>query len=98
VISLHSILRGLDKLILNESALKDDLENNWTVVAEAIQTILRREGYPDPFNALKALTRTHEKMTQEKIFAFIDSLKVAEEIKNELKKITPFNYTGRFQL
>ncbi|MCY7408807.1 MAG: adenylosuccinate lyase [Chitinophagales bacterium] len=98
MIALHSILKGLDKLILNEAKLKTDLENNWAVVAEAIQTILRRENYPDPYSALKELTRKNETITQENISAFIDSLKISDEVKKELKLITPFNYTGKFVL
>jgi adenylosuccinate lyase len=97
-IALYSILKGLDKLILNEEALKQDLESNYAVVAEAIQTILRREGYPDPFNALKALTRKNETINAKEILAFIDSLELKEEVKQELRKITPFNYTGRFHI
>lgn len=98
MIALHSILKGLDKLILNEDALKKDLEENWSVVAEAIQTILRRENYPDPFNALKDLTRKNEAVTQESFSSFIDNLKLSDEVKKELKAITPFNYTGKFKI
>jgi len=94
LISYKSIVRGLDKLILNEQALKKDLEKNWAVVAEAIQTILRREGYPKPYEALKDLTRTNAEINQESMHAFIDGLKISTEIKEELKKITPQNYTG----
>lgn len=94
LISIHSTLRGLDKLLLNEDALVADLENNWAVVAEAIQTILRREGYPKPYEALKGLTRKNEKTTQASVHAFIDELQVSENIKAELKSITPQNYTG----
>jgi adenylosuccinate lyase len=94
LISYSSILKGLNKLILNETALKQDLENNWAVVAEAIQTILRREGYPKPYEALKDLTRTNTHMTQASLHAFISSLNVSEEVKKELKHITPHNYTG----
>ncbi|HUM46239.1 MAG TPA: adenylosuccinate lyase [Chitinophagales bacterium] len=97
-IALHSLLKGLGKLILNEEALNRDLENNWAVVAEAVQTVLRRENYPDPYSKLKELTRKNEKITQENIYAFIDSLEVSESIKQELKRITPFNYTGKFNL
>jgi len=95
-IALHSILKGLGKLILNEAALNADLENNRAVVAEAIQTILRREQYPDPFGKLKELTRKHEKITMEDINFFIDSLEVNDDVKKELRSITPFNYTGKF--
>jgi adenylosuccinate lyase len=93
-ISIQSTLKGLDKLLLNESALEQDLENNWAVVAEAIQTILRREGYPQPYEALKGLTRKNEKTTRASVHAFIDELQVPENIKSELKSITPQNYTG----
>ncbi len=94
LISLKSLLRGLDKLIINEAALKADLENNWAVVAEAIQTVLRREGYPKPYEALLDLTRTNTTIGPDEIRTFIDGLEVAPEIKAELKKITPENYTG----
>lgn len=94
LISFKSILKGLDKLILNEKAFELDLEDNWAVVAEAVQTILRREGYPKPYEALKDLTRTNTHVTRESMHAFIDTLNVSAEIKNELKKITPHNYTG----
>lgn len=95
LISLNSILKGLGKLELNVEAINDDLEDNWAVVAEGIQNILRREGYPKPYEALKALTRTNEKITAEAISNFIDELAVDDSIKTELKAITPFNYTGR---
>lgn len=94
LIALKSATRGLQKLILNERALKTDLEQNWAVVAEAIQTILRREGYPKPYEALKALTRTNETVTQDTIAAFVETLNVNDDIKAELKRITPWNYTG----
>jgi adenylosuccinate lyase len=94
LIAFTSLIKGLDKLIVNESKLHQDLENNWIVVAEAIQTILRRENYPQPYEALKALTRTHEKINKETIHTFIEQLKVSDNIKTELKNITPFNYTG----
>jgi adenylosuccinate lyase len=94
LISIKSTLVGLDKLLLNENAFAEDLENNWAVVAEAIQTILRREGYPKPYEALKGLTRKNETTTKESVHQFIDTLAVSEEIKNELKTITPHNYTG----
>lgn len=94
IIAIRSAQRGLQKLILNEGALKTDLEQNWAVVAEAIQTILRREGYPKPYEALKALTRTNEAVTQDTIAAFVETLNVSDEIKAELKAITPWNYTG----
>jgi adenylosuccinate lyase len=94
LISIRSLQKGMSKLLLNENALSKDLENAWAVVAEGIQTILRREGYPNPYEALKALTRTNERITEESIKQFIDSLDVNDEIKNELKTITPENYTG----
>lgn len=94
LIAIKSTLRGLRKLILNEAALQNDLNNNWAVVAEAIQTILRREGYPKPYEALKDLTRTNTHVTQETIAHFIDGLNVSEDIKNEIKAISPSNYTG----
>ena len=94
IIGFKSILKGLNKLLLNESKFEEDLENNWAVVAEAIQTILRREGYPNPYEALKGLTRTNEKINQQSISDFIDTLTVSDGIKKELKAITPRNYTG----
>lgn len=93
-IALRSLLKGLNKLQINEIAIRQDLENNWAVVAEAIQTILRRENYPNPYEALKALTRTNEKITENTIRTFIESLEIGENIKAELRNITPFNYTG----
>lgn len=94
IIAIQSTLKGLGKLILNEERIEADLEDNWAVVAEAIQTILRREAYPNPYEALKALTRTNEKMNQKTIHAFIDTLSVSEEVKVEMKEITPQNYIG----
>ena len=94
LISLASLEKGLGKLLLNEAALQRDLENNWAVVAEAIQTILRSVGYPNPYEALKQLTRTNEKVTAQTISAFVDTLEVAPEVKEHLKKITPHNYIG----
>lgn len=94
LIALQSTLKGLNKLLLNEDKLHEDLEKNWAVVAEAIQTILRREAYPNPYEALKGLTRTNEKITAKSIADFIETLEVSEEIKTELKVITPQNYTG----
>jgi adenylosuccinate lyase len=94
LIAIKSLLKGFDKIILNKSKLAEDLEQNWAVVAEAIQTILRRENYPNPYEALKALTRTNEIISQASIHQFIDKLEVAENIKTELKAITPENYTG----
>ena len=94
VIAIQSTLKGLRKLILNEAKIEEDLDNTWAVVAEAIQTILRREAYPHPYEALKALTRTNKTMTEETIHAFIQGLNVSEEVKAELMAITPHNYTG----
>ncbi|ANR72500.1 adenylosuccinate lyase [Prevotella scopos JCM 17725] len=94
IISIQSTLKGLRKLILNEEKLKEDLDDTWAVVAEAIQTILRREAYPHPYEALKALTRTNNKMTEETIHAFIQTLNVSDSVKAELMAITPYNYTG----
>lgn len=94
LIGFKSTLKGLDKLLLNESKFAEDLENNWAVVAEAIQTILRREGYPNPYEALKGLTRTNEAINKDSISNFIDTLEVSNTIKDELKRITPSNYTG----
>jgi len=95
LIAYKSLLKGLDKIILNKEAFDKDLEDNWAVVAEAIQTILRREGYPKPYEALKELTRTNEHISRQSISGFIDSLNVNETVKKELKKITPHNYTGK---
>lgn len=94
LIALQSTLKGLNKLLLNTSKFEEDLENNWAVVAEAIQTILRREGYPNPYEALKGLTRTNTIITQNSIHNFIETLTVSEQIKDEMKRITPANYTG----
>lgn len=94
LIAFSSILKGLNKLIVNPEKIKIDLENNWAVVAEALQTILRREGFPKPYEALLELTRTNEKITEESIRLFIESLDVSETVKAELKAITPFNFTG----
>lgn len=94
LIAFSSTLKGLNKLLLNEARLNDDLENNWAVVAEAIQTILRREGFANPYEALKGLTRTNERINKERISKFIDGLDVSQDVKNELKQITPQNYTG----
>ena len=94
VIAIQSTLKGLRKLILNEEKISADLDNTWAVVAEAIQTILRREAYPHPYEALKALTRTNHKMTEETIHQFIKELNVSDEVKAELMAITPHNYTG----
>ncbi|MBD1261168.1 adenylosuccinate lyase [Maribacter polysiphoniae] len=94
LIAFQSTLKGLNKLLLNQEKIELDLENNWAVVAEAIQTILRREGYPNPYEALKGLTRTNAKINQATIADFIDTLEVSDSIKAELKVITPANYTG----
>lgn len=94
IIAFSSTLKGLNKLLINKNKFAADLENNWAVVAEAIQTILRREAYPNPYEALKGLTRTNEKITQKSMANFIESLNVSNEIKKELKAITPSNYTG----
>ncbi|GET21122.1 adenylosuccinate lyase [Prolixibacter denitrificans] len=94
VIALKSTLKGLDKLLINMEAIEDDLEENWAVVAEAIQTILRREGYPNPYEALKELTRVNQKINRESIHEFVETLNVDEKVKAELKQITPQNYTG----
>ena len=95
IIALKSILKGLNKLILNEKAIYYDLEHNWEVVAEAIQTILRREGYPNPYETLKELTRTGEALSVETLHGFIETLDICDSVKEELKEITPFNYTGK---
>lgn len=94
LIALASLKKGLGKLILNQGRLEADLESNWAVVAEGIQTILRREGYPNPYETLKALTRTGEAVSRETIARFIDTLEVSESVKNELRAITPSSYTG----
>ena len=94
LIALKSLARGINKLELNQAAIDADLRENWAVVAEAIQTILRREGYPKPYEALKGLTRTHEKITEKTIRKFVETLEVSEDIKTELRRISPFNYTG----
>lgn len=94
LIAIQSTLKGLRKLVLNESAINEDLDNCWPVCAEGIQTILRREGYPNPYEALKALTRTNSAITEETIRTFIDGLEVSESVKEELRKITPHSYTG----
>jgi len=95
-IAIASTLKGLNKLLLNNEVIAADLENNWAVVAEAIQTVLRRVAYPNPYEALKDLTRTNQKITAHTMAAFIDGLQIDEDLKQELKQITPFNYTGVF--
>ena len=94
-LAMKSLLKGLSKVQLNKDGIDRDLEDNWAVVAEAIQTVLRREGYPNPYEALKAFTRKNEKITRESIATFIDSLNINNEVKERLRSITPFNYTGR---
>ena len=93
-IAFKSTLKGLGKLLLNESAFQADLEKNWAVVAEAIQTILRREGFPKPYEALKGLTRKNEAVTKKTVHEFVDTLDISLTLKEELKQITPQNYTG----
>lgn len=94
LVALQATRKGLEKLLLNEARLVQDLEDNWAVIAEAIQTVLRREGYPNPYETLKNLTRKNEKVTRESMSAFIDSLEIGEQVKQELRAITPFNYSG----
>ena len=94
ILGFKSILKGLNKLILNEDAIRAALNDNWAVVAEAIQTVLRKEGYPKPYEALKALTRTNGLIEQSTMINFIDTLQVSDELKAYMKSITPFNYTG----
>ena len=94
IISIASTMKGLGKLLLHKESIKADLDGQWAVVAEAIQTILRRESYPHPYEALKALTRTNEAITEKSIHDFVQQLNVSEEVKNELMQITPSNYTG----
>lgn len=93
-IALKSVLKGLDKLLLNQDKIEKDLEDNWLIVAEAIQTILRREGYPNPYEALRDLTRTNKKIGNVEIAEFVESLEISDAVKEEIKQITPFNYTG----
>ena len=94
ILAIKSIEKGLEKLVLNEAKLKEDLDNNWAVVAEAIQTILRRENYPNPYEALKDLTRGKNKIDKQTLHRFIKNLKINTSLKSELMKITPYNYTG----
>ena len=94
LLAIRSTVKGLNKLIVNREKITADLDNNWAVVAEAIQTVLRREGYPNPYETLKALTRTNARITKESIREFIDTLDIAEEIKDELRAFSPMNYTG----
>lgn len=95
LVALRSLVKGINKLEIHEANITADLENNWAVVAEALQTILRREGYPKPYEALKDLTRVNEKITEQTIHSFIDGLDITSDIKQELKAVTPFNYTGQ---
>lgn len=97
MIAYTSLLKGLDKLVLNREVIQNDLQKHWVVITEAIQTILRREGYPEPYEALKALTRTHSHVDRKTILDFIESLNVEQTVKDELKKITPENYIGIFE-
>ena len=94
IISFESIMKGLSKIYVNETKINNDIEDNWIVVSEAIQTILRREGYPEPYEVMKELTRNNEKIDKSKLHNFIDTLNIDQAIKKELKKITPYNYTG----
>ena len=94
LLSVKSTLKGLGKLLLNEELINKDLEENWIVIAEAIQTILRREAYPNPYEALKDLTRVNRKIDKGVLQEFIDGLDISETLKEELRKITPQNYTG----
>ena len=97
LIALRSLLKGLNKLLLNREALERDLENNWAVVAEGIQPVQRRAGHPSPYEALKALTRTNTHITRESIAEFINNLEVSDQVKAELRAITPQSYTGMFK-
>jgi adenylosuccinate lyase len=94
VIAFNSMLKGLNKIVVNEEKINSDLDNNWAVVSEALQTVLRREGFHKPYEALLELTRTNQKITKESITGFIENLDISESLKSELKRITPFNYTG----
>jgi adenylosuccinate lyase len=95
IIAMKSLIKGLNKLVLNQDTIDRDLDNNWAVIAEALQTILRREGFPKPYETLKDLTRTNEKITKESIHRFIDGLKIPDSLKEEMKSISPSNYTGQ---
>jgi adenylosuccinate lyase len=94
IIAISSTIKGINKLIVNKAKIDSDLNENWAVIAEAIQTILRREGYPNPYEALKKLTRINSEINKKSIHEFIDSLEIENKIKNELKEISPSNYTG----
>jgi len=94
LIALKSLEKGISKLLLNETKLNDDLDDNWAVVSEAIQNILRKTGYPKPYETLKKLTRGNHQITEESLHDFIDSLEIADDLKTYMKQITPFNYIG----
>jgi len=94
MIAIKSLLKGMDKVILNREKITIDLQENWAVISEAIQTILRRENYPDPYESLKTLTRTNKKIDKQILHDFIEGLKISQKVKTELKNITPENYTG----
>ena len=94
ILAFNALLKGLNKLIVNTDKIRADLDNNWVVVSEAIQTILRREGYPKPYEVLLDLTRTNKKISSESISDFIDTLEISDKVKAELRAITPFTYTG----
>jgi adenylosuccinate lyase len=94
IISFESLIKGIEKLVVNKGAIQGDLDNNWAVLAEAIQTILRREGYPKPYEALKELTRTNTDIDEASIRKFIENLEVSTEVKDELGALRPENYTG----
>ena len=94
VIGINSTIKGINKLLVNTQKISSDLEMNWIVVAEGIQTILRREGFPKPYEALKELTRNNQEINKKTFTVFIENLEISDEIKKELKKISPFNYTG----
>ncbi|MDD2576558.1 MAG: adenylosuccinate lyase, partial [Bacteroidales bacterium] len=97
IIALNSIIKGVNKLIINTNAIERDLNNNWAVVAEALQSILRSIGYPNPYETLKDLTRTNTEVNAETIAQFVDGLDVSDEIKKRMKEITPMNYVGVYQ-
>ena len=94
VIGINSTIKGINKILVNTEKINSDLEKNWIVIAEGIQTILRREGFPKPYEALKELTRNNQKINKKTFIVFIENLEISDEIKKELKKISPFNYTG----
>ena len=94
IIGINSTIKGINKILLNKNKIDEDLENNWIIISEAIQTVLRREGYPKPYEALKKLTRKNEKIDKITFSNFINSLEISEKVKKELMKISPFNYTG----